>query len=153
MLSPKKDSNRRLWSVGRATRRCSPAQTRGREPVCSDLRAHLQASRSVSPSPPTTLPSVCRPELGCLRKNLIFWYVGKNEKIEKAPMSQPPPQPPLLAWSSGGSPLPTDYGCRHESESEVAQSSDSLRPHVYQAPPSMGFSRQEYWSGLPLPSP
>ena len=24
---------------------------------------------------------------------------------------------------------------------------------VYQAPPSMGFSRQEYWSGLPLPSP
>ena len=23
----------------------------------------------------------------------------------------------------------------------------------YQAPPSMGFSRQEYWSGLPLPSP
>ena len=31
------------------------------------------------------------------------------------------------------------------SESEVAQSS--------QAPPSMGFSRQEYWSGLPFPSP
>ena len=24
---------------------------------------------------------------------------------------------------------------------------------VYQAPLSMGFSRQEYWSGLPLPSP
>ena len=23
---------------------------------------------------------------------------------------------------------------------------------VYQAPPSIGFSRQEYWSGLPLPS-
>ena len=23
---------------------------------------------------------------------------------------------------------------------------------VYQAPPSMGFSRQEYWSGVPLPS-
>ena len=23
----------------------------------------------------------------------------------------------------------------------------------YQAPPSMGFSRQEYWSGVPLPSP
>ena len=23
----------------------------------------------------------------------------------------------------------------------------------YQAPLSMGFSRQEYWSGLPLPSP
>ena len=24
---------------------------------------------------------------------------------------------------------------------------------TYQAPPSMGFSRQEYWSGVPLPSP
>ena len=24
---------------------------------------------------------------------------------------------------------------------------------AYQAPPSMGFSRQEYWRGLPFPSP
>ena len=24
---------------------------------------------------------------------------------------------------------------------------------AYQAPPSMGFSRKEYWSGLPFPSP
>ena len=34
--------------------------------------------------------------------------------------------------------------------------SDSLRPPwtvAYQASPSMGFSRQEYWSGLPFPSP
>ena len=23
---------------------------------------------------------------------------------------------------------------------------------AYQAPPTMGFSRQEYWSGVPLPS-
>ena len=34
-----------------------------------------------------------------------------------------------------------------------------VRPSVtpwtaaFQAPPSMGFSRQEYWSGVPLPSP
>ena len=37
-------------------------------------------------------------------------------------------------------------------ESEVV--SNPLRPHRLQppsmAPPSMGFSRQEYWSGLPL---
>ena len=34
--------------------------------------------------------------------------------------------------------------------------SDSLRPHgtvACQAPQSMEFSRQEYWSGLPFPSP
>jgi len=24
---------------------------------------------------------------------------------------------------------------------------------AYHAPPSVGFSRQEYWSGLPFPSP
>ena len=32
--------------------------------------------------------------------------------------------------------------------------SDSLWPHgAYQAPLSMGFFRQEYWSGFPFPSP
>ena len=29
----------------------------------------------------------------------------------------------------------------------------TLRTAAHQAPPSMGFSRQEYWSGVPLPSP
>ena len=29
----------------------------------------------------------------------------------------------------------------------------TLRTAAYQAPPPMGFSRQEYWSGVPLPSP
>ena len=28
-----------------------------------------------------------------------------------------------------------------------------VTPWTHQAPPSMGFSRQEYWSGLPFPSP
>ena len=33
--------------------------------------------------------------------------------------------------------------------------SDSVTPltAAYQTPPSMGFSRQEYWSGVPSPSP
>ena len=26
-------------------------------------------------------------------------------------------------------------------------------PIAYHTPPSMGFSRQEYWSGVPFPSP
>ena len=30
---------------------------------------------------------------------------------------------------------------------------ETLWTSAHQAPPSMGFSRQEYWSGLPLPSP
>ena len=47
-----------------------------------------------------------------------------------------------------------------KSESEVAQlcltlsePMDYSDPMAYQAPLSMGFSRQEYWSGVPLPSP
>ena len=42
-----------------------------------------------------------------------------------------------------------------KSESEVAQSCPTLATlwtAAYQAPPSMGFSRQKYWSGVPLPS-
>ena len=34
--------------------------------------------------------------------------------------------------------------------------SDTVRPHrrqAHQAPPSLGFSRQEHWSGPPFPSP
>ena len=41
-----------------------------------------------------------------------------------------------------------------KSESEVAQSCPTLATPwtaAYQAPPSMGFSRQKYWRGVPLP--
>ena len=44
----------------------------------------------------------------------------------------------------------------HESENEVAQCVQLFATPwtvAHQAPPSMGFSRQEYWSGLPFPSP
>ena len=65
-------------------------------------------------------------------------------------------------WDSPGK--NTGVGCHFlpqcmkvKSESEVASVvSDSSRPPwtaVYQAPPSMGFSKQEYWKGVSLPSP
>ena len=64
-------------------------------------------------------------------------------------------------WDSPGK--NTGVGCHFllqcvkvKSENEVAQSCLTLAtpwPAAYQAPPSMGFSRQEYWSGVPLPSP
>ena len=43
-----------------------------------------------------------------------------------------------------------------KSESEVTHLCLTLRTPwavAYQAPPSMGFSRQQYWSGVPLPPP
>ena len=64
-------------------------------------------------------------------------------------------------WDSPGK--NTGVGCHFllqcmkvKSESEVAQSCPTfVTPWTaaYQAPLSMGFSRQEYWSGVPLPSP
>ena len=45
---------------------------------------------------------------------------------------------------------------RVKNESEVAQSCPTLATPwtaAYQAPPSMEFSRQKYWNGVPLPSP
>ena len=72
-------------------------------------------------------------------------------------------QPPRLphSWDSPGK--NTGVGCHFllqcmkvKSESEVAQSCLTLATPwtaAYQAPPSMGFPRQEYWSGVPLPSP
>ena len=43
-----------------------------------------------------------------------------------------------------------------KSESEViirVRLLATLWTAAYQAPPSMGFSREEYWSGVPFPSP
>ena len=64
-------------------------------------------------------------------------------------------------WDSPGK--NTGVGCHFllqcmkvKSESEVAQSCPTLATlwtTAYQAPPSMGFSRQKYWSGVPLSSP
>ena len=67
----------------------------------------------------------------------------------------------LIDGSPPGSPRPWDspgkntgVGCHFllqcmkvKSESEVVQLTAA-----HQAPPSVGFSRQEYWSGVPLPS-
>ena len=65
-----------------------------------------------------------------------------------------------MTWDSPG--RNTGVGCHFllqcmkvKSESEVAQSCGLLATPwtaAYQAPQSMGFSRQEYWSGVPLPS-
>ena len=67
----------------------------------------------------------------------------------------------LCLWDSPGK--NTGVGChcllqcmKVKSESEVAQSCQLLATPwtaAYQAPLSMGLFRQEYWSGVPLPSP
>ena len=50
-----------------------------------------------------------------------------------------------------------NHAYKSGSESEVAQSCptlcDPMDSSLHQALPSIGISRQEYWSGLPFPSP
>ena len=64
----------------------------------------------------------------------------------------------LYSWGNGdkwGSNLPK-YTQLLSGESEIAQLCPTLCDPwtiAHQAPLSMGFSRQEYWSGLPFPSP
>ena len=60
-------------------------------------------------------------------------------------------------WDSPGK--NTGVGCQFLLQCVKVKSLSHVRPlatpwtSAYQAPPPMGFSRQEYWSGVPLPSP
>ena len=84
-------------------------------------------------------------------------FPGKNSGVGCYFLLQPTRLP--RPWDSPGK--NTGVGChcllqcmKVKSESEVAQSCPTLvtpQTAAYQAPPSMGFSRQEYWSGVPLP--
>ena len=72
------------------------------------------------------------------------------------PHKRQPTRLPRL-WDSPGK--NTGVGCHFllqcvkvKSLSRV-QVSETPWTAAYQAPPTMGFSRQEYWSGVPLPSP
>ena len=58
-----------------------------------------------------------------------------------------------------GSKITTDGDCSHEIKRCLMKSISRVRlfttpwTAAHQAPPPVGFSRQEYWSGVPLPSP
>ena len=56
------------------------------------------------------------------------------------------------------SPVDEHLGCFHVLKVKVKSLScvrlfETPWTVAHQAPPSMGFSRQEYWSGLPFPAP
>ena len=127
---------------------------------------------SILKSRDITLPTKVR-----LIKAMMF-PVGMNVReswtIKKAAAAKSRQSCPTLCDPTDGSPpgscpwdspgKNTGVGCHFlpqcmkvKSESEVAQSCltlhDSKDCSLHQAPPSMGFPRQEYWSGLPLPSP
>ena len=62
----------------------------------------------------------------------------------------------LLHWPVGSLPLSPAAAATAAAAAKSLQSCPTLCDPIdgsHQAPPSLGFSRQEPWSGLPLPSP
>ena len=102
--------------------------------------------------------------LGLYHSHLGYPAAAAAKLLQLCPTLRPHRWQPtrlLRPWDSPGKNI--GVGCHFllqcmkvKSESEVAQSCPTLATPwtaAYQAPLSMGFYRQEYWSGVPLPSP
>ena len=77
------------------------------------------------------------------------------DPIEGSPPGSPVPgilQPRTLEWVAISFSNAWKWKVKVKSLSRVWPSATPWTA-AHQAPPSMGFSRQEYWSGVPLPSP
>ena len=105
--------------------------------------------RTLLPSPVTSTTGCCF----CFGSMCVY-AAAAAKSLQSCPTRLPRP------WDFPGK--NTGVGCHFllqcmkvKSESAVTQSCLLATPWTAasQAPPSMGFSRQEYWSGVPLPSP
>ena len=100
--------------------------------------------------------------IGCDHFQLLSAAAAKSlqscsmlcDPIEGSPSGSPVPgilQARILKWVA----ISFSNACKWKVK---VKSLSRLRPSAtpwtaaYQAPPSMGFSRQEYWNGLPVPS-
>ena len=72
---------------------------------------------------------------------LIFWHAEMSH-------TNPCPFP-----APGGLPFPSPMHACMLSRFSCVRLCATLWTAAHQAPLSTGFSRQEYWSGLPFPSP
>ena len=156
-----------------------PSSTVSEETVfksCFQISHHQQIILILHFSHCVLLKTRDLPRLRQASSTLICWlfsYWDKHPSIytaaAKSLQSCPTPYDPIRQQPTrlprpGNSPgKNTGVGCHFllqcmkvKSESEVAQSYPTLSnpwTEAYQAPLSTGFSRQEYWSGVPLPSP
>ena len=81
-------------------------------------------------------------------KNWCFWTVVLEKTLE-SPMDCKEIQP---IHSKGDQSWAWEWKVKVKALSHVWLCATPWTA-AHQAPPSMGFSRQEYWSGVPLPSP
>ena len=98
------------------------------------------------------LQGTLRPSISGLFKKVFHASVGfpggsvvKNHPVSAGDSGLTPGWRKSLG---GGNSNPLQYSCLKNTMDR-----EGWWTAAYQAPPSMGFSRQEYWSGVPLPSP
>ena len=86
--------------------------------------------------------------------NIIFQAHCLEQVSRLQPREREAKQSPVVSRSQGGQSLPSwaPENRKGESLSRV-RFFETPWTEAHQAPPSMGFSRQEHWSGLPFPSP
>ena len=100
------------------------------------------------------------PSPGDLKELLLLLLLSRFSRVRLCATPQMAAHQASRPWDSPGK--NTGVGCHFllqcmkvKSEREVAQLCLTLATPwtaAYQAPPSMGFSRQKYWSWVPLPS-
>ena len=92
------------------------------------------------------------PELTFQAKFKPTWRMSEPYPLrEQGLLPSPAPRKMLLPLPR----MPFPSGCNQKKVKSVSHAQFFAGPWTvaYQAPPSMGFSRQEYWNGLPFPSP
>ena len=85
----------------------------------------------------------------------LQWCPTLCDPIDSSPAGSPIPgilQARTLEWVAISFSNAWSWNVKVKSLSRVWPSVTAWTA-AHQAPPSMGFSRQEYWSGVPLPSP
>ena len=98
-------------------------------------------------------------------KNMSIYWWNAAKSLQSCPTlcdprDDSPPGSPVpgilqartLEWVAISSPNAWKWKVKVKSLSRVRLLA-TLWTAAYQAPPSMGFSRQAYWRGVPLPSP
>ena len=94
----------------------------------------------------TPLSALTSYNLCSLEKNILFSRDFIFSKVSLGSSLQLLERSLRGSFLYGGEPV-NQWNCSVVSDSEIPWTV------AYQAPPSKEFSRQEYWSGLPFPSP
>ena len=109
---------------------------------------------NLSDSVSQTLSNSCHPAATAAAK-LLQWCLTLCDPIDGSPPGSPVPgilQARTLEWVAISLSNAWKWQVKVKSLSRVRLFSTPWSA-AYQAPPSMGVARPEYWSGVPLPSP